>query len=144
MLGIPSLRSAVAALALTVSSVGAAPTNKCMVNGTVTYRQGPCPSDQARRRPTLEELNAVQRKRRAAAAAAAPAKVTSAIPAVASSFGCDGCQYFSQMQSCAEAEYFLAAGADSHLNGTWLARRWFLSSASRAKGRSGSGLPAQT
>ena len=35
------------------SGVQAAPMNKCMVNGTVTYQQGPCPSDQVRKAPTV-------------------------------------------------------------------------------------------
>ncbi len=95
--------------------------NKCIVDGTVTYQQAPCPSAQrARKDPTLAELNAAEKKRRAAAsasAAAAPAPVIATAPsrdavraptAVLSRFSCDGRQHCSQMSSCEEARYFLA------------------------------------
>jgi hypothetical protein len=91
--------------------VHAAPINKCVINGSITYQQGPCPSTQARKDPTLEELNAAERTRRAAAtsAAAATPKAISPVPTtVSSSFRCDGRKHCSQMSSCAEAKYFLA------------------------------------
>ena len=110
----------VAGLVLAASSVAAAPANKCVVNGTVTYQQGLCPSDQVRKTPTLQELNAEEKKRRAAAAATSPAasppalpatspvKVDPVTPGLAGGFSCDGRKYCSQMKSCAEAKYFLA------------------------------------
>ena len=66
MLKVSALLAVAASLVLTASGVAAAPVNKCVVNGTVTYQQGPCPSDQIRKPPTIEELNAEARKRRAA------------------------------------------------------------------------------
>ncbi|WP_298827092.1 excalibur calcium-binding domain-containing protein [uncultured Piscinibacter sp.] len=100
-----------AAFVAAASGVHAAPMNKCVIDGTVTYQQGLCPSTQARKDPTLEELNAAEKKRRAAAASAAAATPREASPApnpVSSSFGCDGRKYCSQMRSCSEAKYFLA------------------------------------
>ena len=113
------------------SGVQAAPMNKCMVNGTVTYQQGPCPSDQVRKAPTVEELNATEKKRRATAAsavAATPKAVSTASPANSSGFSCDGRQYCSQMKSCAEAKYFLAncpgAKMDGDNNGIPCEKQW--------------------
>jgi len=106
-----SLLHAFVALLAAASGVHAAPMNKCVINGSVTYQQGPCPSTQARKDPTLEELNAAERSRRAAAASAAAATPRAVSPApatVSSSFRCDGRKYCSQMSSCAEAKYFLA------------------------------------
>ena len=113
---------------LAASEVGAAPANKCEVNGTVTYQQGPCRSDQARKPPTIEELNANEKKRRAAAAAKTPEKVASAAPGVSNGFSCDGRQYCSQMKSCAEAKYFLAncpgVKMDGDKNGIPCEQQW--------------------
>jgi hypothetical protein len=126
-----SALSAIAALLFAMPSAAAPQVSKCNVNGTVSYQQGPCPADQVRRQqPTLEELNAAEKKRRAAAAAsaatasgnaaapAAPAQMpapapalaspTAASPAATSSYRCDGRRYCSQMKSCNEAKYFLA------------------------------------
>ena len=115
-------------IVLAASGVGAAPANKCVVNGTVTYQQGPCPSDQVRKPPTIEELNADEKKRRAAAAAKAPEKVAPAAPSVSTGFSCDGRQYCSQMKSCAEAKYFLAncpgVKMDGDKNGIPCEQQW--------------------
>lgn len=108
MLRIPSLLTAVAGLLVAVSGVLAAPPNKCMVNGTVNNQQGPCPSDQVRKAPTIQQLNAEEKRRRAAGVPEAPDKVASSARSVTSVFSCDGRQYCSQMKSCAEANYFLA------------------------------------
>lgn len=115
MLRISSLFAALAVLVLTPFPTVAAPLYKCVANGSVTYQQEPCPSNQPRRNPTLEELNAAEKQRRAnAASAATPAtaaspRTSSPAPAtVTSGFRCDGRQYCSQMRSCAEAKYFLA------------------------------------
>ena len=128
MLKISSLVIAVAGLIVAVSGVEAAPMNKCIVNGTVTYQQGPCPSDQVRKQPTIAELNAAEKKRRAAAAAVAPEKVAPAPPTVSSGFSCDGRQYCSQMKSCAEAKYFLAncpgVKMDGDRNGIPCEQQW--------------------
>jgi hypothetical protein len=120
MHNISSLLIAVAGLVVAVSGVDAAPMNKCIVNGTVTYQQAPCASNQARKEPTLEELNAAEKKRRAAAASAAaasPREVAPAPTAVSSAFNCDGRQYCSQMRSCEEAKYFLANCPDAKMDG---------------------------
>jgi hypothetical protein len=92
-----------------VSEVRAGPMYKCVINGSVTYQQAPCPSTQARRDPTLEELNAAEKKRRAAAVSAAPREATAAPATTSSGFSCDGRKYCTQMRSCAEAKYFLAS-----------------------------------
>jgi len=117
-----------AGLAFATSGVVAAPANKCMVNGTVTFQQGPCPSDQVRKPPTIEELNAEQKKQRAAAAATAPDKAASTAPSVSSGYSCDGRTYCSQMKSCAEAKYFLAncpgVKMDGDKNGIPCEQQW--------------------
>jgi hypothetical protein len=133
MLTRSALLTAFVALAAAISWVEAAPMNKCVVNGTVTYQQVPCPSTQVRRDPTIEELNTAEKKRRAeaaSAAAAAPREVAPApAPAVASSrFNCDGRQYCSQMRSCDEAKFFLAncpgAKMDGDGNGIPCEKQW--------------------
>ena len=117
-----------AGLLLAASGVGAAPVNKCVVNGTVTYQQGPCPSDQVRKRPTIQELNAEEKRRREAAAARVPEKVAPAAPDLSGGFRCDGRQHCSQMTSCAEAKFFLAScpgvKMDGDRDGTPCEQQW--------------------
>jgi hypothetical protein len=103
-----SFLAVAAVLVFAASGVRATPVNKCVDNGTVTYQQGPCPSNEVRKPPTVQELNAEEKKRRAAAVAASPDKLAPAVPNVSSGFSCDGRKYCSQMKSCAEAKYFLA------------------------------------
>ena len=57
----------VTGLFLIAASVNAQQMYKCKVNGTVTYQQDPCPVGQIRKPPTLQELNAGEKKRREAA-----------------------------------------------------------------------------
>ncbi len=115
-------------LVFAACGVVAAPSNKCVINGTVTYQQGPCPSDQIGKRPTIQALNDEEKRRRAAAAASAPDRALPAAPEVSGSFGCDGRQYCSQMKSCAEAKYFLAncpgAKMDGDGNGIPCEKQW--------------------
>ena len=59
-----------ATLALTAAEAGAQSLHKCLIDGTVTFQQAPCPATEARVQPTLEELNAAEKKKRAASAAA--------------------------------------------------------------------------
>jgi Excalibur calcium-binding domain len=121
MFKLSSLLAAVASLA--AATALAAPVNKCIINGSVTYQQEPCPTGQVRKPPTVQELNAEEKKRREAAAAATPPKPTLAAPtepagtpekiapatrAATSRYQCDGRTYCSQMTSCAEAKFFLA------------------------------------
>ncbi len=121
MFKLSSLLAAVASLA--AATALAAPVNKCIINGSVTYQQEPCPTGQVRKPPTVQELNAEEKKRREAAAAATPPKPTLAGPtepagtpekiapatrAATSRYQCDGRTYCSQMTSCAEAKFFLA------------------------------------
>jgi hypothetical protein len=92
-------------------AVHAVPMNKCVVNGSVSYQQAPCPSTQAPRDPTIEELNAAAKKRRAEPASTAVSTPPDALPSptsVPSGFACDGRKHCSQMRSCPEAKYFLA------------------------------------
>jgi len=130
-----SLGLLVATAAITPFGVKAAPMSKCVANGAVTYQQGPCPSTQPRKEPTLDELNAAERNRRAAATpvAAPPTsrQATSApppAPTAAASFSCDGRRYCSQMKSCEEAKYFLAncpgVKMDGDRNGTPCEKQW--------------------
>ena len=96
--------------------------NRCVVNGSVTFQDAPCPVSQARRDPTLAELNAAEKLRRAAAASAAQAAPRLPAPAPAPAtqpggFRCDGRQYCSQMRSCAEAQYFLTHCPDVKMDG---------------------------
>ena len=124
MLKLSSLLMALAGLLIAATAVEAAPIHKCVIKGAVTYQQAPCPSNEARKEPTLEELNAGEKKRRAAAERLrelAPAPVPTPAPAPApapalapapttrlSSFSCDTRKYCTQMRSCEEAKYFLA------------------------------------
>ncbi|WP_092760633.1 excalibur calcium-binding domain-containing protein [Rhodoferax sp. OV413] len=128
MLKTSSFLTAVAGLVLAASGAVAAPANKCVLNGTVTYQQTPCPSGQARPSPTTQELNAAEKQRRAAAVATPADKVAPAAPNLSSSFRCDGRQYCSQMKSCAEAKYFLAScpgvKMDGDKNGIPCEQQW--------------------
>ena len=108
MLKLTSLLMAAASLLIAASAVEAAPINKCVVNGAVTYQQGPCPSSQARKEFTLEELNAAEKKRRAAAPSPREIGLTPAPTTRLGRFSCDRRQHCSQMNSCEEAKYFLA------------------------------------
>lgn len=91
--------------------------HKCVIQGSVTYQQAPCPSAQTRRDPTLDELNAAEQKRRATSSTgksssaltqrkAADEPPREAQPA-AHAHRCDGRTHCSQMTSCAEARFFL-------------------------------------
>jgi hypothetical protein len=126
----------VASFIVVTTGVNAQQMYKCKVNGTVTFQQDPCPVGQIRKPPTLQELNAGEKKRREAEAVKAatsekpetpavfqekttvnpqsPEKLKPstanrpAAPASSRNFSCDGRKYCKQMTSCAEAEYFLA------------------------------------
>ena len=123
-----SLSTAFASLLLVVSAVSAAPLHKCTVNGTVTYQQGPCPSDQVRKTPTIQELNAAEKRKREAAASAPTRSTAIANPPISTDFSCDGRKYCSQMSSCAEAKYFLAkcpgVKMDGDKNGIPCEKQW--------------------
>lgn len=136
MLKISPFLAVVVGLLVAATGVNAAPMYKCMSNGAVTYQQDPCPAGQVRKPPTVQELNAAEKKRREEAAVKAatfekpesPAVVQEkttvnpqspeklkpftanrpATPASSRNFNCDGRRYCKQMTSCAEAEYFLA------------------------------------
>lgn len=119
-----------AGLVLGAAGVFAQASNKCVINGTVTYQQAPCPPEQVRRPPTIQELNGEEKKRRAAAAVSASAieKVAPAVPGVSSGFSCDRRRYCSQMTSCDEARYFLAncpgVKMDGDKNGIPCEQQW--------------------
>jgi hypothetical protein len=117
-----------AALVMVAFSASATPFNKCVRNGEVTYQQGPCVTGEARKPPTVQELNAEEKKRRAALATTSPGKLVPSTPAVASGFSCDGRSYCSQMKSCSEAKYFLAncpgVKMDGDRNGIPCEQQW--------------------
>ncbi|AMM26755.1 calcium-binding protein [Variovorax sp. PAMC 28711] len=98
----------VAGLLFAASAVAAAPVSKCVVNGTITYQQGPCAPEAGRKQPTVQELNTEEKKRRAAVVSIPADKVAPPVAVGPASFNCDGRKYCSQMKSCAEAKYFLA------------------------------------
>lgn len=113
---LPPLLLAFATLFI-ATGLHAATMNKCVVNGSVSYQQAPCPTTHARKDPTLDELNAAEKKRRATASAtkataiAAPpvssGELSSPARTATSSYRCDGRKRCSQMSSCAEAKFFL-------------------------------------
>ena len=126
-----ALVALVTGLLVVATDVNAAPMYKCTVDGSVTYQQDPCPTGQVRKPPTVQELNAAEKKRREAATAATPEKPAAVqekaannpqrpekfapattIPPTATtltgSFSCDGRKHCTQMKSCEEAKYFLA------------------------------------
>ena len=117
-----------ACLGLAYPGARAAPTNKCVVDGKITYQQGPCPSNEVRKPPTVQELNAAETKRRAAVASAVPSKVPHSTLAPSGGFSCDGRKYCSQMKSCDEAKYFLAncpgVKMDGDKNGIPCEQQW--------------------
>jgi hypothetical protein len=108
------------------SAVAATPFYKCNANGSVHYQQGPCQSNEARKPPTVEELNAERQKQlaqerekptgpkfQAHPQASASPEAIDTEPAKfpsspRSSFTCDSRKYCTQMTSCAEAKYFLS------------------------------------
>jgi hypothetical protein len=120
--------TAVIGLTIAVCAASAAPANKCTINGTVTYQQGPCPSDQVRNAPTVQELNAAEKRKRESAASAPPTRASVPGSPATSAFTCDGRTYCSQMSSCAEAKYFLAncpgAKMDGDRNGIPCEKQW--------------------
>ena len=108
----------VTGLFLIAASVNAQQMYKCKVNGTVTYQQDPCPAVQFRKPPSVQELNAAEKKRRETVKEVTPEKPTAVEEKVAinpqrseklaatpanpptastpsSSFSCDGRQYCS-------------------------------------------------
>lgn len=96
----------------------AAAMNKCVINGSVSYQQTPCSSTQARKDPTLDELNAAEKKRRAASNTtkataipvplSPPGELSPPAPTASNRYRCDGRKHCSQMSSCAEAKFFLS------------------------------------
>lgn len=59
---------ALALLLLAQLVQGASAVHKCVINGNVTFQSGPCPVDKPSRQPTVDELNALRKKRLAEAA----------------------------------------------------------------------------
>lgn len=110
---------------------------KCAIDGAVSYQGDPCPSNEARIHPTVEQLNAERKKALRQGESGAPnshttinARRQTRPPAAtepwsqaemqrqksaatrseaqAAAADCDGRKYCSQMTSCAQAKYFLA------------------------------------
>jgi hypothetical protein len=119
------LACALAQCLLASSSIAGAAFYKCNINGATQYQQSPCQSNEdAKKPPTVEELNAERQKKLTQekanpAVLKAPAR-TGVTPETfgnspgnppqvqRASFTCDGRIYCSQMTSCAEANYFLS------------------------------------
>jgi hypothetical protein len=123
---------------------------KCLIDGSVTYQNTPCPASGSRTPPSAEQFNAERQKRLAlaratAASASAPQPASRAAPtlpaqpeALAHASGktaspgsghrCDGRTRCAQMTSCAEARYFLAqcpgVALDGDHNGIPCERQW--------------------
>lgn len=126
---------ALALLAPAHLAIAASPVFKCVIDGSVTFQNTPCPVDKPSRNPTKDELNAERKKRLAEAAAqaasaparSAPVKTPPAAglePAARApapprdpGFRCDGRQHCTQMRSCAEARYFLAHCPGTKMDG---------------------------
>ena len=122
------------------SIAAAAPIFKCTISGTVTYQASPCPSSEARRTPTVEQLNAERQKKLSLPAEGAGAQKARTlgepgpIPALTSTTPpatnrkCDGRTVCSHMTSCAEAKYFLAnctgVKMDGNRDGTPCEQQW--------------------
>ena len=113
------------------------PVYKCSKNGSVTYQNDPCPTDEPRKLPTVEQLNAERQKKLRETSSRVPSSPatapkaqlssspganprsqppsekerlnTSAAPVVSApaSYKCDGRIHCSQMTSCLESKYFL-------------------------------------
>lgn len=108
-------------LSMPIFVTAAPPIFKCVVRGSVTFQNTPCPAAETRPQPSAERLNAEAKKRREAqasqptnpsSAAAMPVRepsTPSRTPVIkgAETFRCDGRTYCSQMSSCREATYFL-------------------------------------
>jgi hypothetical protein len=73
MIQAPLVRVALVALALmsACQSIASNQVFKCVVNGSVTFQNSPCPVEKPTRPPTKDELNAERKKRLAEAAAQA-------------------------------------------------------------------------
>ncbi len=147
MLKSPSLALAASLLLLfsTQPSVAANQVFKCVINGSVTFQNSPCPADKPSRHPTKEELNAERKKRLAeesARAASAPKQATPPLsiiqplenapatqaPSREPAYRCDGRTHCSQMRSCSEAKFFLAncpgVKMDGNRDGTPCEQQW--------------------
>lgn len=70
-------------LACSLPARAGATVHKCVVDGSVTFQQGPCPVAERQPQPTLEQLNAERKRKLAAAAAAAASAPPGARPSAA-------------------------------------------------------------
>ena len=127
-----------AVLMAPLSPEAAAPVFKCNINGSITYQNGPCPSGESTKGPTVDQLNA-ERLKSLRQSSGSPATSfppapggqlysnpsgTSGLRALVEkqrpsptgiptaspveSFKCDGRLHCAQMTSCSEAKYFLS------------------------------------
>lgn len=133
------------AMIFCVNTHAASQVFKCVANGSVTFQSSPCPTASPSRQPTVDELNALRKKRLAEAAsqaASAPKPVQSPVTAASKppdapedraaprdqGFRCDSRRYCSQMRSCSEAKFFLAncpgVQMDGNRDGTPCEKQW--------------------
>ena len=147
MISSRSLAAVVTALLALGTSIAEAQLYKCTSNDSVTYQNIPCPPNEARTQPTVEQLNAERKKKLASiretsasstvitTEAKAPLNVTTDTEKSHIlenekgkqdsrrrtqsdvRFSCDGRKHCSQMTSCAEATYFLSHCAGVKMDG---------------------------
>ena len=138
MISSRSVAAVVTALLALGTSIAEAQLYKCTSNGSVTYQSMPCPPTEARRHPTVEQLNAERKKKlasiREASASSTVITTEAKTPLNVTTdteklhilendkgkqvsrrtthsdvqFSCDSRKHCSQMTSCAEATYFLS------------------------------------
>lgn len=124
MLKLPVLAILLAVLAPWLVAPAQAQVYKCSANGAAQYQQSPCPSNEGRKPPTVQELNAARQKQLAKEQASPATQNLQVTPLVTpellgqspanpaastrTSFRCDGRKYCTQMTSCQEAKYFLS------------------------------------
>ena len=133
-----SLQIAVLIFTTALSTGAMAQVYKCVSHGSTTYQNTPCPANEQRKQPSVEQLN-LERKKKLAQSSEAPvnssASAAQAAPVEQKNinapqteasrthrydqpyknplpqsqrFSCDRRRYCSQMTSCAEAKYFLS------------------------------------
>jgi hypothetical protein len=135
---------ALAASLLLQPAIAASQFYKCNINGSMHYQQSPCASNEARRPPTVEELNAERQKHLAEEKEHPAIPKPNARPSESSepfekargnqsvapsgAFKCDSRKFCSQMTSCSEAKYFLSncqgVKMDGDRNGIPCEQQW--------------------
>jgi Excalibur calcium-binding domain len=148
-----TIATAIAGLLALQATIAGTPVHKCVVNGSITFQQDPCPSGQVREAPTLEKLNREQKKRdevggvgqtnkskpvagvqnpvnppQSAVRTEVDGTLADAANQSRGKFSCDKRKYCSQMTSCTEAKFFLencpGVKMDGDRNGIPCEKQW--------------------